>query len=170
VQVSDISVVDYSGDYDTTSDSISFDGIISLSAKAVGNDSLIHEIGYSLNVSASVDYSWETDERPTGWNYSRDDATYSYSTSAVISDVEIHLLSPDTESTCYFDNEEVSMETLQQNLPPATQKQLLNPAIIAGHMENGFQDQAEKLDPPSKDDYDDYERDDGRYDDYDGEY
>ncbi|HEY6436816.1 MAG TPA: hypothetical protein VIY47_09505 [Ignavibacteriaceae bacterium] len=131
---------------------------------AVGNDGQTHHIGYSLIVSASVDYEWESDEHPTGWNYKTDNATYSSSTYASISNVTMHSIEPDTSSPCYYDNEEVSMETLQQNLPLSTQKQLLNPTTIADLMNSSFANQAEKLDPPDPDDYfDEPDYDDRNY-------
>jgi hypothetical protein len=159
VLVSNISLAEYDGDFDSTSDTISFDGIISLAAKAVGNDGQQHDIGFSANVSASADFSWESDEHPTGWNHKTDSPTYTSTTYAAAGEVTIHLLEPDEDTPCYYDNEEVPMETLQQNLPLATQKQLLNPSTVSRLMEEAFQAEAEKMEAPSEDDYAEYEPD-----------
>jgi hypothetical protein len=70
-----------------------------------------------------------------------------------VGDIQVHLLEFDPESVCYYDNEEVPVETIQQNLPLLTQKQLLNPKVISDLMDKIFENEAEKLETPSKDDY-----------------
>jgi len=161
-----MTLIESDGDFEIEKDTISYEGILNLGAKAIGNDGQQHDIGFSANVSASADISWETDERPTGWNHKTDSETYTSTTYAAAGEVTIHLLEPDGDSPCHYDNEEVPLETLQQNLPLATQKQLLNPSTISKLMDNAFQSEAEEIEPPSGDDYADYEPDD-YYDDRD---
>ena len=151
--VSDVQIQDADGDTSHDSDTITYDGILALSALAVGNDGKHHEIGYSVTVSASADYSWETDESPNGWNHATDSETWSSSSYAALGDIEIHSLEFDPESSCYYNDEEVSAETLLQNLPHATQKQLLNPKMISNLMDKTFEAELEELEVPSKDDY-----------------
>jgi hypothetical protein len=151
--VGDVSIEDTDGDLSHDSDTITFDGILSISALAVGNDGKHHEIGYSVSISASADYSWETDERPTGWNHRTDSETWTSTSYAALGDIQVHALEFDPEGVCYYNNEEVSAETLLQNLPHSTQKQLLNPTVISNLMDKTFEAELEELEAPSKDDY-----------------
>lgn len=155
---------DYLGDFETDVESISYDGPVTMSATAIALNGEAVDLIFSVDVSASVDYFWETDEQPTGWNHSTDRETYSTSYYAEVSPVTIHAVSFDTTSPFTVQDKTVPFQTINKYVHPATLKQLLNPTIYVSALASAFQREVDRLEPPSDDLGDEYEPDD--YKDY----
>lgn len=163
-QVSDLSVQDYNGDFESDGSTITYEGGLSMAGKAMGLSGEVLDIGFDVNINAKIDYEWETDERPTGWSHKSDRPTYSSSMYPVSTDVMVESVSFSTETPFIIQNEEVPFQSINKYVHPATLKQLLNPAVYSRAMAGAFQAQLDKLDPPEYDSNDDYEPD---YDDRD---
>lgn len=135
-----------------------------MAGKAMNLNGEVLDIGYDVDISAMVDYEWESDEHPTGWNHGTDSPTYSDSLYASGSDVIVNSVEFSTESNFIIQNNEVPFHSINKYIHPATLKQLLNPAVYSNAMSGAFQSKLDNLDPPEYDPGDDYEPD---YDDRD---
>ncbi len=136
-----------------------------MAGRAMGLNGQLLDIGYDVDINAKMDYEWETDEHPTGWNHKSDQATYTSSMYPSGTDVIVQSVSFSPDSVFIIQNEEVPFQSINKYVHPATLKQLLNPAVYSRAMSGAFQAQLDKLDPPEND-YDDYS-DDRDYDDRD---
>jgi len=170
VQVSDLSVQDYQGDFESDSDTITYEGTVSMAGKAMGISGEVLDIGFDVDVIARVEYEWESDEQPTGWNHGTDSPTYSTSVFAAGSDPIIESVQFSADTPFYIQNDEVPFQEVNKYVHPAVLKQLLNPEVYSKAMAGSFQTQLEKLEPPeydpSGDDYDDYDDRDNERDNY----
>jgi hypothetical protein len=164
VQVSDVSIQDYNGDFDSDGSTITYEGGLNMAGKAMGLSGEVLDVGFDVDITAKIDYEWESDEHPTGWNHGTDSPTYSSSLYASGTDVLVESVAFSTDSMFLIQDEEVPFHSVNKYIHPATLKQLLNPAIYSQGMLGAFQAQLDKLDPPEYDPGDDYEPD---YDDRD---
>lgn len=162
--VSDIQIQDHNLDITSDTDSISASGPISVSASSLGRDGQPKEIGFNVWIEANSEVEWESDESPTGWNYSTDSATYTSYEYAIATPVQFQSIEFDANGTFLINGNEVSFQDFQQYLDPSALQSLLDPKIYTETVDKIFSDQAEKIEPPEPDynepeDYDyDYDR------------
>lgn len=149
--MADFAVQEYFGDFEINKGSIDYSGAIGMSATVVNKHNEQATVGYDVDVDASASINWETDEQPTGWNYSRDQPTYTSSTYAVASDVSITSISFTEGQEFYIDNEVYSLHDAQSIIDPSVLKQLLNPTIYESLMGPAFDKRAEDIEPPEQD-------------------
>lgn len=157
-QVSDLSIQDYYGDFEVNGDSIDYDSSINVFGKAMNKEGNIVDIGFDLDINASAGWEWEHDESPTGWNYSRDQPTYTTSTYASVNIPEINSVSFVPDQDFYIDNETYSVRDAQQIIDPTVLRQLLNPAVYAKLMSPAFNKQGENIEQSERE-YDEPDRD-----------
>jgi hypothetical protein len=171
-QVADFEVIDINKSPDASTDSITFDGTISMSATVINREGNAIPIGYDADVVASSVVEWETNERdvrgPAGPE-SDTYETYEYATSGPI---VVSAASFSHSGVYLYDNEEVSLDQLREYIDDEVLKQLLAPEIYVNALAQSFDDAAEKLEPddnsddfnePDYDDYGDNDIDDSNY-------
>jgi len=144
------------------SDSITYDGSISLFANTEDKNGRTVEIGYSVDVKAEAGVGWESDDSPTGWNYRTDSPTYTtyyYATSGDISVTSVQFVDG---AEYYINNDAMELKEFYQHLDPMVLKQLLNPEIYVKALGSAFDKAAENIEPPEPD-FDEPERYDSRY-------
>jgi DUF2075 family protein len=129
-----------------------------MSGKALNKKNQEVDIGFDVDVVASVGWEWEEDEQPTGWNHKTDTITYSSSTYASCSDVTVDSVTFSQDTNFIINNEEVSLHEAQQYIDPAVLKQLLNPAVYEKLMGSAFESKVENIEPPEQE-FDEPERD-----------
>jgi hypothetical protein len=163
-QVADIKVTELHENPYADSDSITYDGSISLSATAMNRNGQPAEIGYSVDVKAEAGLGWESDESPTGWNYKTDNPTYTSYEYATSGDISVTSVQFTDGAEYYVNNDAMELQEFYQHFDPAVLKQLLNPEIYVKALGSSFDSAAEKLEPPEPD-FDEPERDygDSRY-------
>lgn len=145
--VSNVEVQGYQGDFDAGSDSTEFEGTVSFSASVAGAS-----ISYDLDISASSEFDWESDESPTGWNYSTDDATYGSYEYAVTGPTEFSYIQFADGSPLMINDRQMSLEEAQQIIDPTVLQQLLQPQLFVSWFDSMFEKHAEDLTPSSPDD------------------
>jgi hypothetical protein len=162
--VADIKVVELHETPYVDGDSITYDGSISLSARAIDKNGQPAEIGYSVDVKADAGVGWESDESPTGWNYKTDNPTYTSSEYATSGDVSVKGVQFTNGAPYFVNNDEIELQEFQQHFDPVVLKQLLNPEIYAKALGSSFDSAAANLEPPEQD-FEEPERDygDSRY-------
>jgi hypothetical protein len=133
-----------------------------MSGKALNKNNQEVDIEFDVDVVSSASYEWEDDDNPTGWNYSSDQPTYTSSTYASVSDVDVNSVMFSQDTNFIVDGEEISLHEAQQFIDPSVLKQLLNPAIYKKLMDKMFNIKAENMEPPQQE-FDkpdrDYDRD-----------
>lgn len=122
----------------------------------VNNEPL--NIHFSVDISAHGSYEWVEEEKPTGWNYKSDSATYSSSTLPSLNGVTVESARFSPNSTFQIQNEEVPLQSIGKYIHPVALKQLLNPAIYQEAMAREFDSYLEDLEPP-EDNFDDFDDD-----------
>jgi hypothetical protein len=132
-------------------DSIDYDSGINVFGKALNREGNVVDIGFDLDIVVSAGWEWEEDESPTGWNYSRDEPTYTSSTYASVGTPEVSSVSFSPEQDFYIDNETYSIRDAQQIIDPNVLRQLLNPAIYSKLMSPAFEKQGENIEQPEPD-------------------
>lgn len=117
-----------------------------MSAKATSKTGEISNITFGVNVNAGCDYRWESDEKPSGWNYKSDTPTYSSYSYAEGNDLEIYSLKFDSLGDFSIDNNYISYEEFIDYLSPYSLKQLLNPSAYISLMSPEFAKQLQGID------------------------
>lgn len=160
--VSNVEVQDYHGDFEADSDSIGYDGAVSFSATVLGRNGQPVNIGYDLDITASAEVGWESDESPTGWNYSTDNPTYTSYEYATAGAAQFSNIQFTENQPIIVDDNEMSLHDAQQHIDPAVLKQLLQPELFTQWFNSMFDKKAEDMEPPEADfdepdryDYDD---------------
>lgn len=156
--VSKITPIKFHGnvEVDTKSEVISYGDEITLLATVLDKNNKPVEIQYSVDISSEVDYGWDEDESPTGWNYAADDASYESHAYATIGDVEI------TQPITFVDNsfviggvDDLAIHDIEQYVNSESLQQLLDPKNYINIIEQEFKNEAENMTP---------EENDGHYD------
>jgi len=150
-QVSDLSIQDFYGDFDTGSDSIEYNGSIQVTGKALNRQGKPVEITYDVEIASSASVEWEEDESPTGWNHSSDQPTYTSSVYASASTPEVSSVSFIPDQEFYIDGAEYSIQGALEQIDPSVIKQLLHPALYVNLLGPAFDKQAENIEPPEPD-------------------
>lgn len=105
-------------------------------------------IDYTVNVVASADIEWETDEQPTGWSHGRDEPTYDTFEVARHGDILVSKVEfSDSVPFIINDDQELSLRQVQQYIDIATLSQLLNPETYKKALEPSFLRAIENLEP-----------------------
>jgi hypothetical protein len=160
--ISNVEVQDYVGDFDHDGEFITYEGTVSLSADSLSQNGQVVGIGYDINVSVKAPYSWESDESPSGYNYSNDTIQYSSSTYASVGDPMFTSISLSTEQPMIVGDNEMSAQDAQQVLDPNVFKAVLDPRLYQAFFAKQMTAQADKMEAPEpdfnepdRDDYDD---------------
>jgi len=161
-QVADIKVTEFHDNPHADSDSITFDGSISLSATAINRNGQPAAIGYSVDVKAEAGLGWESDESPTGWNHKTDSPTYTSYAYAESGDISVTSVQFTDGAEYYVNNEAMELQEFYQHIDPTALKQLLNPEIYVKALGSEFDRATENLEPPEQE-FDEPERYDSRY-------
>ena len=157
-QISDLSIEEYFGDFETNGDSIDYSGMINVFGKALTKEGQVADIGFYADIDASATYGWESDETPTGLNHSRDEPTFSSSTFVSTGLPEVNSVSFTPEEDFFIAGDAYSLRDAQQLIDPTILRQLLNPALYVKLINPAFEKYAENMDPPEQD-YDEPDRD-----------
>jgi len=150
-QVSDLSIQDFYGDFDTSSDSIEYNGTINVHGKALNRQGKPVEIGYDVEIASSASVEWEEDENPTGWNYKSDQPTYTSSVYASAGTPEVSSVSFIPDQEFYIDGDAYSIQDALKEIDPSVIKQLLHPTLYVNLLGSAFDKQAENIEPPEPD-------------------
>lgn len=153
---------DWGGDCDVDSSGATFDGGFNMYAKALGLDGKVHEVGFDVDVKASADAEWETDEQPTGWNHSRDEPTYSTSEYLSVGDAVVSEVKFSEGMAFIVDKDDLYLQDAQKLFSHDVFKALLNPDIYKKLVSQLFSKKADNIDPPEPDYYEP-ERGESRY-------
>jgi len=160
-QPTDVIINDYYGDFETSSDSIDYDGDISVGAKVLDKTGNPIELGLDIKIAASSSVEWEEDESPTGWNYKSDQPTYTTSVYASAGTPVVDSVSFAHNEGFYINGDTCTLQEVQQHVDSSVLKYFLNPALYVGLMGPAFDKEAENIEPPEPDfDEPDYGRDD----------
>ena len=160
-QPTDVIINDYYGDFETSSDSIDYDGDISVGAKVLDKTGNPIELGLDIKIAASSSVEWEEDESPTGWNYKSDQPTYTTSVYASASTPVVDSVSFAHNEGFYINGDTCTLQEVQQHVDSSVLKYFLNPALYVGLMGPAFDKEAENIEPPEPDfDEPDYGGDD----------
>ena len=151
-QVSNLEMQDWGGDCDVDDEAI-FDGGFNMAGKALGIDGKVHEIGFDVDVKATADTEWQSDESPTGWNYKTDNPTYTSSEYLSVGDPTITEVKFSEGMAFYVDGNDLYLHDAQKLFDPNTLKQLLNPDIYKKLVGSLFDKKAANVDPPEQDYY-----------------
>ena len=116
--------------------------------KALNKEGDAIVIEFNLRIVASATWEWVEDERPTGWNHSRDEPTYTSTTYASVDVPEIKSISFNPEQDINIDNEPYSIRDAQQQIDPTVLRQLLNPVIYTKLMAPAFDQQGQRIEEP----------------------
>jgi len=145
---------DWGGDCDVDSSEAKFDGGFTMIGNALGNDGATHEILFNVDSRATADVNWVSDEAPTGWNYSTDQANYTTYYSAEVGDVSVQNVSFSQSEEFLIDGNSHNMAGFQSKIDASALRQLLNPEIYKIIITDLFEKRANKIDyePPGRDD------------------
>jgi hypothetical protein len=138
--------------------------VISASIQNKSNEPI--NVVATIDASAGSDYEWDVDEVPVGWNHRADSPTFKSYQVPTMGNIEIHELSFHEDGRFVIDSQEVDFETFKSELGHNNLKQLLNPQLYIGPLNNRFENIIDNIPAPSEseDHYDPrYDRDDGDY-------
>jgi hypothetical protein len=135
----------------SNNESMSLDGKLYMSATAMGIDGQPTEVGYEVDVSASAPIDWESDERPTGWDYAADDATYTTDWSAVADQIAVQAVEFAPNGTYMVGDNEVSFEEFRRTMSPESLQALVDPVNYSGILGKLAASAAEQLKPTDSD-------------------
>lgn len=149
--VSDVQMQDYHEYAHAKGNTVDFDGTLSMSARVQSKNGQPIDIGYSVDVTAKADIDWESDDYPSGWDYSRDEPTFTSSSNPIFGDILVTSVTFTPNGSFVVDNEETSLSVLQQHVDPHVLKQLLNPSLYVTELNPLFVKAIENLEPPEPD-------------------
>lgn len=153
-----MSVQDYNGDVQSSGTDLSYDDSLFMAGKAMSINNEPLDVHFVVDIKASGSYEWVEEEKPTGWSYARDTATYSSSTLPSLNGTTIESAKFSPHSTFQVQNEEVPLQSIAKYIHPVALKQLLNPSIYQEAMAREFDSYLEGLEPP-EDNFDDFDDD-----------
>jgi hypothetical protein len=170
--ISDLSIENYESDFEDNGDSITYDGILSMSGDAVDRQGNKIGVGFDVYVVASSGYEEVDDSEPNGWNYRTDQPTYSSASRLELDPPVVKKIQFVPDSEVYItgidggNDAEVSLKDAQKYIDPSVLNQLLDPRYYTKALNYYFDRKSESVksrrgndddrDPPERDYHDRY--------------
>lgn len=147
--VSNISVEDWGGKFDSSSKHISYSGPVGISADMIDMRGNKVHIGYDIAISASASIDWESDSQQDSFgSFHQAEPTYSDYSLPSASTPNIESVSFVNGSTFYYNNKEISLQQAQKYVDL---KQLLNSGLYVNVVSSAFDSKIKDMDQPSPD-------------------